>query len=58
MKSVKWHKTEGMELPNQEKNQKSRRKRSHKYLGKLEADTIKKVEMQEIFFLKSVSQKK
>ena len=42
MKSGKRHLTDGMELPNQDKI------RTYKYLGILEADTIKEVEMKEI----------
>ena len=39
--------TEAIKLPNQEKNQKVRKKETYKYLGILEADTIKHVEMKE-----------
>ena len=35
----------GMELPNQDKIRTLRKKETYKYLGILEADTIKKVEM-------------
>ena len=48
MKSGKWHMT-GVELPNQEKE-------TYKYLGILEADNIKQVEMKENIE-KRVSQK-
>ena len=41
MKSEKRHMTEGMELPNQEKEE------TYKYLGILEADTSKQMEMKE-----------
>ena len=43
MKSGKRHITEGVERPNPSNNQNARRK----YLGILEADTIKQVEMKE-----------
>ena len=38
---------EGIELPNQEKIRIPREKETSKYLGILEADTIKQVEMKE-----------
>ena len=41
MKSGKWHVTERMELPNQEKIRMLGEKVTYKYLGILEADTIK-----------------
>ena len=41
------HMTEGMELPNQEKIRMLRKKKTSKYLGILEADTIKQVEIKE-----------
>ena len=45
MKSGKRHLTDGMELPNQEKSRTLGEKKT--YLGILEADTIKLVEMKE-----------
>ena len=47
MKSGKWHLTDGMELPNQEKIRTLGEKETYKYLGILEAETIKQVEMKE-----------
>ena len=47
MKSGKWHLTNGMELPNQEKIRTLGERETYKYLGVLEADTIKLVEMKE-----------
>ena len=47
MKSGKRHMTEGIELPNQEKIRTLREKETYKYLGILEADTIKQEEMKE-----------
>ena len=47
MKSEKRHMTEKIELPNQEKIRTFGEKETHKYLGILEADTIKQVEMKE-----------
>ena len=44
MKSGKRPLTDGMELPNQNKIRKLGEKEIYKYLGILEADTIKKVE--------------
>ena len=45
MKSGKWHRTDGMELPNQDKIRTLWEKESYKYLGILEADIIKQVEI-------------
>ena len=45
MKSGKLHLTDGMELPNHDKIRTLGEKETHKYLGILEADTIKQVEM-------------
>ena len=45
MKSGKWHLTDGIELPNQEKIRTLGEKETYQYLGILEADTIKQVEM-------------
>ena len=47
MKSGKWHLTDGIELPNQDKVRMLGEKETYKYLGILEADTIKLVEMKE-----------
>ena len=47
MKSGKRHLTEGMERPNQEQIRILEAKEIYKYLGILEADTIKQVEMKE-----------
>ena len=43
MKSGKQHLTDGMELPSQDKIRTLREKETYKYLGILEADTIKQV---------------
>ena len=45
MKSGKQHLTDGMELPNQDKIRTLAENETYKYLGILEADTIKQVEM-------------
>ena len=45
MKSGKRHLTDGIELPNQDKFRTLAENRTYKYLGFLEADTIKQVEM-------------
>ena len=45
MKSGKRHLTKGIEQPNQEKISTLGEKETYKYLGILEADTIKQVEM-------------
>ena len=47
MKSCKRHLTDGMEIPNQDKIRTLEEKESFKYLGILEAETIKQVEMKE-----------
>ena len=47
MKSGKRQLTDGMELPNQDKIRKLAENETYKYLGILEADTIKQVEMKE-----------
>ena len=47
MKNGKWHLTDGMELPNQDKIRTLGEKETHKYLCILEANTIKQVEMKE-----------
>ena len=47
MKSGKPHFTDGMELPNQDKITTLGEKEIYKYLGILEADTIKQEEMKE-----------
>ena len=45
MKSDKWHMTDGMELPNHDEIRTLRENETYKYLGILEADTIKQVDM-------------
>ena len=45
MKSGKRHLTDGIELPNQDKIRTLAENETYKYLGILEADTIKQVEM-------------
>ena len=45
MKRGKRHLTDGIELPNQEKVRTHAENETYKYLGILEADTIKQVEM-------------
>ena len=47
MKSGKRHLTDGIELPNQDKIRTLEEKETYKYLGILEADTIKQVEIKE-----------
>ena len=47
MKSGKWQLTDGMELLNQDKIRMLGEKETYKYLGILEADTLKQVEMKE-----------
>ena len=47
LKSRKRKITEGIELPNQDKIWTLEEKETYKYLGTLEADTIKEVEMKE-----------
>ena len=47
MKSGKRHMTAGMELPNQDKIRTLGEEETHKYLGILEADTIKQLEMKD-----------
>ena len=47
MKNGKQHLTDGMELPNQDKIRTLIDKETYKYLGILEADTIKQEEMKE-----------
>ena len=49
MKSGKWQMTEWTELPNQGKIRTFGEKETYKYLGILEADTIKQVEMKEYY---------
>ena len=48
MKGGKQHMTEGVELPNQVVIRTLREKEIYKYLGILEAETIKQAEMKEI----------
>ena len=47
MKSGKRHLTEGMELPNQDKIRTLAENETYKYLGILEDDTIKQMEMKD-----------
>ena len=47
MKSGKRHMNYGMELPNHDKSRKLGENETYKYLGILEADTIKQVEMKD-----------
>ena len=47
MKSGKRHITDGLELPNQDKIRTLGENKTYKYLGILEADTIKQVEMKD-----------
>ena len=47
MKSGKRHLTDGMELPNQHKIRTLAENETYKYLGNLETDTIKQVEMKD-----------
>ena len=47
MKSGKQHLTDGMQLPNQDKIRTIAENETYKYLGILEADTIKQVEMKD-----------
>ena len=47
LKSGKQHMTDGMELPNQDKIWTFEENETYKYLGILEADTIKQVEMKD-----------
>ena len=47
MKSGKRHMTDGIELPNQDKIRTRGENETYKYLGILEADTIKQVEMKD-----------
>ena len=47
MKSGKRHLTDGIELPNEDKIKSLAENETYKYLGILEADTIKQAEMKE-----------
>ena len=47
MKSGKWHLTGGMELPNQDKIKTLAENETYKYLGILDADTMKQGEMKD-----------
>ena len=49
MKSGKRHRTEGIELPNQDNIRTLGKKEIYKYFGMLEVDTIKQVEMKKDF---------
>ena len=55
MKSGKWHLTDRMELPNQDKIRTLGEKEIYKYLGILETNTIKQVEMKEKKLRKNIS---
>ena len=55
MKSGKRHLTDGMELTNQDKIRTLGEKETYKYLGIMEVDTIKQVEMKEKKKLEKVS---
>ena len=55
MRRGKTHMTEGIELPNQEKIRELEENETYIYLGILEADTIKQVDMKEKKKLKRVS---
>ena len=52
MKCGKRHLTDGMELPDQDKLSTLGEKETYKYLGILEADIIKQVEMKDKIFKK------
>ena len=47
MNCGKRHRTDGIELPNQDKIRTHRENETYKYLGVLEADTIKQVQMKD-----------
>ena len=47
MKSCKRHMTDGLELPNHDRIRTIEEKKTYKYLGILEADTIKQVQMKD-----------
>ena len=47
--------TEGIELPNQEKSERSEKKETYKYLGIMEADTIKHAEKKEKNLIKGIN---
>ena len=47
MKSDKRHLTDGIELPNQDRIRTLAENKTYKYLGILESDTIKQVEMKD-----------
>ena len=47
IKSGKWHLTDGMELPNENKIRTLGENETYKYLGILESGTVKQVEMKE-----------
>ena len=55
MKSGKRYVMDGMERPNRDKIRTLGEKETYKYLGILEADTIKQVEMKEKKIRKSIS---
>ena len=47
MKSGKWHLTDGMERPNQDKIRTLAENETYKYLGIMETETIKQVEVKD-----------
>ena len=47
MKSGKRHRTDKMELPNEDKIRSLAENKTYKYLGILEADTVKQVQMKD-----------
>ena len=53
-KSGERHLTDGMELPNEDKIRTLAENETYKYLGILEADTIKQVEMKKTKFKRNV----
>ena len=57
MKSGKWHLMDRTELPNQDTIRMLGEKKTYKYLGILEADTIKQVEIKEKKLWKNISGK-
>ena len=47
MKSGKWHRTDGIELPNKDRTRTLGENKTYNYSGILEADTINQVEMKD-----------
>ena len=58
MKSGRQHMTDRMEVPNRDKIRTLGENETYKYLGILEADTIKQVQMKEKMKKKRISQNK